>query len=94
MLLGMIKVVRKVSLSLPEELFKELDGLAKEAGMTRSSIVTEVLNAYFGKSDGYRGPEAYPTALRKLREQGVIRLRSPKLAYARVRSDWIVEPEV
>jgi metal-responsive CopG/Arc/MetJ family transcriptional regulator len=87
-------VVKKISLSLPEELLHELDDLAKESGRTRSSIVTEMLKTYFSKPRSYREPKVYPTALQKLKEQSVIRLRSPKLAKVRIRDDWIIESEV
>jgi len=87
-------MVKKISLSLPEDLLKELDELVKESGRTRSSIVAEVLKIYFGKSTSYQKPKIYPTALQKLKEQSVIRLRSPKLAKVRIRDDWIIEPEV
>jgi metal-responsive CopG/Arc/MetJ family transcriptional regulator len=87
-------LVKKVSLSLPDRLFEELDGLAKESGRTRSSIVVEALKAYLGEPDSRLEAKTYPTALQKLREQGVIKLRSPRLAKARVESDWIVESEV
>ena len=81
-------------MSLPDRLFEELDDLAKESGRTRSSIVVEALKAYLGESDIHQEAKTYPTALQKLREQIVIKLRSPRLAKARIESDWIVESEV
>jgi predicted DNA-binding protein len=87
-------MVKKISISLPEELFKELANLAKETGRTKSFIITEVLKAYFGKSNHYQESKIYPTALQKLKEQSIIRLRSPKLAKVRIKSDWTIESEV
>jgi len=87
-------LVKKVSLSLPDRLFEELDGLAKESSRTRSSIVVEALKAYLSEPDIRREAKTYPTALQKLREQIVIKLRSPRLAKARIESDWIVKSEV
>ena len=91
---GVKQVVKKISLSLPEDLLDELDSLARESGRTRSSIVVEVLRIYFSNPTNHRKSKIYPTALQKMKEQSAIRLRSPKLARARIRDDWIIEPEV
>jgi len=87
-------MVKKMSLSLPDELFTGLTQLSRDAGRTRSSIVADALKAYIGEFEHLEEPKKYPTALQRLRERSFIRLRSPRLAKARVRGDWIVESEI
>ena len=87
-------MVKKMSLSLPDELFKELTQLSIEAGRTRSSIVSDALRAYLGNFEPSKEPKIYPTALQRLRERSFVRSRSPRLAKVRVKGDWIVESEI
>lgn len=87
-------MVKKTSISLPDELFKKLTRSSTEAGRTRSSIIADALRAYLGEFGHPKEPKIYPTALWKLRERGFVRLRSPRLAKVRVRGDWIVESEM
>jgi len=87
-------MVKKISLSLPNELFGELTQLSIEAGRTRSSIITDALRAYLGEFESPQEPKIYPTALQRLKERSFVRLRSPKLAKVRVRGDWIIESEI
>jgi hypothetical protein len=71
------RIIRRVGLSLPDGLFGELDGLVKESGRTSGSTVVGVLKVYLGESDSHLEVKTYPTTLQKLREQGIIKLRSP-----------------
>jgi len=87
-------MVKKMSLSLPDELSKELTQLSIEAGRTRSSIISDALRAYLGDFERPQEPKIYPTALQRLKERSFLRLRSPRLAKVRVRGDWIVESEI
>jgi hypothetical protein len=86
--------VKKISISLPDELFRELTLLSTETGRTRSSIITDALIAYLGEFDFPKEPKIYPTALWRLKERSFVRLRSPKLAKVRVRGDWLIESEI
>jgi len=87
-------MVKKISLSLPNELFGKLTQLSIEAGRTRSSVIADALRAYLGEFERPQEPKTYPTALQRLKERSFVRLRSPRLAKARVRGDWIVESEI
>ncbi|MEM2927752.1 MAG: ribbon-helix-helix protein, CopG family [Nitrososphaerota archaeon] len=87
-------MVKKISISIPEELFKNLSRLSKSTNKSRSSIIVEALKAYISIPEEPIKPDIYPTALWKLRNQSFIKLRSPKLAMNRIKSDWIIESEV
>jgi len=87
-------MAKRMSLSLPDELFKQLTQLSIEAGRTRSSIISDALRAYLGDFERPQEPKIYPTALQRLKERSFLRLRSPRLAKVRVRGDWIVESEI
>jgi len=85
-------VSKKISVSLPEELLRALDELAREEGVPRSRIVAEAVKAYLQR----RGvllekPREYPTVLWKLKVTGALRLRSPRRVGRRVRGEWVVE---
>jgi len=86
--------VKKISISLPEELCRELDRVASEGGSNRSAVIASILRRYLGVTDAEGKPGEYPTALSKLKSYGSLRLRSPKLVKVRVRSDWTIEPEL
>jgi len=85
---------RKISISLPEELCRELDRVVSESGSNRSAVIAGILRRYLGVTDVERKTGEYPTALSKLKSCGSLRLRSPKLVRVRVRSDWTIEPEL
>lgn len=85
--------VKKISISLPKELCRELDRIASENRSSRSAVITSILKRYLGTTDVRRSGE-YPTALSKLRSYSLLKLRSPKLARVRVRSDWVIESEL
>jgi len=87
-------MTKKISLSLPNDLFEKLMRLSTESGKTRSTIITSSLRAYIGESKLPQEPKIHPTALWKLKERSFIRMRSPKLTSARVGKDWVIESEV
>ncbi len=82
--------VRKISISIPEELLLKLDNLAKEEGVSRSKIIRDALNSYLLRR-AYVEPKEYPTVLWKIKVTGALKLRSPQRARKRVRGEWIVE---
>jgi len=82
--------VRKISVSIPEELLKALDEVAREEGVPRSRIVVEALSRYLRWRVPAEGRE-YPTVLWKLKVSGSARLRSPKRAGRRLGCGWVVE---
>jgi hypothetical protein len=53
--------------------------LVKGSGRTSGSKVVGVLKVYLGGSDSYLEAKTYLTTLQKLREQGIVKLRSPRL---------------
>ncbi|MFQ5711487.1 MAG: hypothetical protein ACE5GD_06865 [Candidatus Geothermarchaeales archaeon] len=85
-------MVKKMSISLPDDLTEKLFKASRD-GRTRSSIIAEALRVYLGVPETST-PKTYPTVLWKLRASGAMRLRSPRMARARVGVEWIVEPEV
>ncbi len=87
---GGMKRVKKLSISLPEDLADLLDALAREEGVPRSRLVAEALRSYFGAAEREGGGE-YPTVLWKLERRGGLRLRSPRFAGRRVGAEWVVE---
>jgi len=86
--------VKKISISLPSELYKELSRIVKESGGNKSAVIASILRHYLRKESSRKYSNKYPTALSKLSERGLIKLRSPKLSKTRTRSDWIIESEL
>ena len=82
--------VKKISISLPDELYKELSRIVSESGSNRSSVIASILRHYFRKEISKKYSNKYPTALSKLSERVLVKLRSPKLSKIRIRSDWII----
>jgi hypothetical protein len=85
--------MKRISLSIPDELFKALEKALKEEGVKRSHLVAKALSEYLSKRAMYipTTQKEYPTALWKLRLTAGIGLRSPKLAKERVKGGWVVE---
>ncbi|RLE72452.1 MAG: hypothetical protein DRJ37_02840 [Thermoprotei archaeon] len=81
---------KKISVSIPEEILKTLDAVAREEGVPRSRIITEALSLYLRRRATVEARE-YPTVLWKLKVSGCMRLRSPKRVGRRLRGEWIVE---
>lgn len=85
-------MLRKVSVSLPDDVFEALDRFAREEGVSRSSVVAEALRRYLGCFAAWEAEvERYPTVLWKLRLRSGRKLRSPRRAVGRVRDEWVVE---
>jgi len=82
-------MVRKVSISLPEDLFEVLDEVAKKEGISRSKVIARALRMYFGFEE--ESPDEHPTVLWKLKASGALRLRSPRRVGRRIREVWLVE---
>ena len=85
-------MVKKISISLPEDILVALDKAAKDKGISRSRLIAEALRLYlkeFLKLE--EKPRKYPTVLWKLEMEGRIKLRSPKRVGKRVRGEWIIE---
>jgi len=85
--------MKRLSLSIPDELFEALEKALKEEGVKRSHLVAKALSAYLSRRATYipATPREYPTALWELKLTAGIGLRSPKLAKERVRGGWVVE---
>ena len=84
--------VRKISVSIPEELLKKLDMYARAEGLSRSKVMVYAVEEYLRKY-GVVVEEAkgYPTVLWKLRATGGIKLRSPRRVGRKVRGEWVIE---
>jgi len=82
--------VKKISVSIPEELFEVLNEVAREEGVPRSKIVAEALIRYLRWRAPVKARE-YPTVLWKLEVSGRVRLRSPRRAGRRLGCGWVVE---
>ncbi len=89
---GGIVGVRKISVSIPEELLKRLDEFAKAEGLSRSKVIAYAVEAYLSR---YRAKveeiKGYPTVLWKLKAIGGIKLRSPRRVGRRIKGEWVVE---
>jgi metal-responsive CopG/Arc/MetJ family transcriptional regulator len=44
--------VKKISISLPKDLFRELEKLMNESGGGRSAVITGILGRYLGEGGG------------------------------------------
>lgn len=81
-------MVKKISISIPDDLFKVLEEAARREGISKSKLITEALKAYFRLEE----PSGeYPTVLWKLKASGALRLRSPRRVGRRVKGGWVVE---
>lgn len=82
--------VKKISVSIPEELLEVLNEVAREEGVPRSKIIVEALTGYLRRRAPVKARE-YPTVLWKLEVSGRVRLRSPKRVGRRLGCGWVVE---
>ncbi len=84
--------IRKISISIPEELLRRLDEFTKAEGLSRSKIIVYAIEAYLSR---YRAKveeaKGYPTVLWKLKATGGIKLRSPRRVGRRIKGEWVVE---
>ncbi len=73
--------VKKISISLPEDLLKILDDLARERGVARSKIIAEILKNYLA---GYKDekPKEYRWKAKKPR---TLKTQTPKGVRRRIR---------
>jgi hypothetical protein len=84
----------RFSISLPEELSRQLRRIQREDHSRISHIVAEALREYVARHYVQsKGKERYesPIALSKLKATGRFSLRSPRLVQRRIRESWIVE---
>lgn len=84
----------RLSVSLPEELSRQLRRFQAREGAKLSQIVAEALRDYFVRRHMpviEKRPQESPTALWKLKMTGKLALRSPRLSERRVRESWVVE---
>jgi len=85
-------MVKKISISIPEELLRLLDEAAEEEGVSRSRLIVEAISSHLaGRRGRLREPRIYPTVLWKLRAYGGRRLRSPRRVGRRIEDEWIIE---
>ncbi len=80
-------VSRKISISVPEELLRKIDEAASRARMSRSELISRILEERLGEEGGEAG---YPTVLWKIRTSAFPRFRSPRNRGRRVGS-WVLE---
>jgi len=85
-----ILVVRKLSISLPEDLVDKLDKICKRLGVSRSEFIAEVLREKLGEIVEEEKRE-YPTVLWRLRYLGYLRYRSPRYPTRKIKEKWIIE---
>jgi len=83
---------RKVSVSLPEELLKNINELSKRLNVTRSELIAKILEERLGGWTANRDHK-YPTVLWKLSTSGCLKLRSPRFPGRLIKERWIVEEE-
>jgi len=83
-------VNRKVSISLPEDLLNTIDELSKRLNITRSELITKILEEKLGVLREKKSHK-YPTVLWKLSVSGYFKLRSPRFPGRVVKGRWIVE---
>lgn len=81
---------RKVSISLPEELLKNVNELSKRLNLTRSELVSKILEEKLGVWTEEKDHK-YPTVLWKLSVAGCLKLRSPRFPGRMVKERWVVE---
>ena len=84
----------RLSVSLPEELSRQLRRIQARERVRLSHIVADALRVYFATRPVQgvdRRPRDYPTVLWKLKATGRFVLRSPRLSERRLREGWVVE---
>ena len=82
----------RISVSIPDDLLRALDKLAREEGVSRSELVAIAVRSYLLRRGLLPGGEKeYPTALWKLKVTGALRLRSPRRVGRRLHGEWIIE---
>jgi len=81
---------RKVSVSLPEELLRNVNELSRRLNVTRSELMAKILEEKLGTWTAEKGHK-YPTVLWKLSTGGYLRLRSPRFPGRLIKEKWIVE---
>lgn len=81
---------KKVSISLPENLLKRVDDLSRQLNVTRSELITRILEEKMGMLTTEKPPR-YPTVLWKLSLGNNLRLRSPRLPGRTVGGRWVLE---
>lgn len=87
----MVKLkVKKLSISLPDNLLKILDDYSKREGISRSKAISRILSIYF-KDELAIEEGKYPTVLWKLELMGGLKLRSPRRIGRRFAGEWKVE---
>jgi len=79
--------VRKISISIPEDLLAAVDSYARELGVSRSELISAILREKLKPREAER---EYPTVLWKLKLKGSLKLRSPRRPGRRV-GEWVVE---
>ena len=79
--------LRKVSLSLPEELLKRVDEAANKNKMSRSEFITRILEKTLSPE---KDIHKHPTVFGKLQPSGYLKLRSPKYPSRRI-GKWVME---
>ena len=84
--------MRRLGISLPDDIAELIDEVCSERGVKRSQLIAEALRDYVVRhhSEKLRG-EGCPTVLWKLKLAGAFALRSPRLCSRRVRGEWVVE---
>ena len=86
-----ILVVRKLSISLPEDLVDKLDKVCKRLGVSRSEFIADVLREKLGEIVEGEKEREYPTVLWRLRYSGYLRYRSPRYPTRKIKEKWIIE---
>ena len=80
---------KKISISLPNQVFMALERVSREQGKPRSVFVAEAIRRQLGIPE--EEPRTHPTALWELKVRGKVSLRSPKLLGRRIDGDWVIE---
>jgi len=86
--------MRRVSFSLPDDLYSSLERVRRSEGAKRSQIIARALKEHLSRHEmmSMKGNEkGYPTVLWKLKQTGNIALRSPRLTERRMRGRWVIE---
>jgi len=86
--------MKRVSFSLPDDLYISLEGVRRSEGAKRSQIIARALKEHLSRYEkmSMKGDEKrYPTVLWKLKQTGNMALRSPKLTERRIGERWVIE---
>jgi hypothetical protein len=84
----------RISISVPEEVSRQLRLIQRRERIKLSHVVVEALKDYFARhqvSAIQSHPQESPTVLWKLKASGGLALRSPRLSERRIREGWVVE---